>query len=414
MHLHTTYLIINLVRVVILAIASAMSFSLHNLVLAYISIACVSIAAVYLVMETLSGVSERKPWFCFLPTSLDIAITDIFLYFTGISSFMVGAYAYITAICALNTKVPQASFSFAAALASQTALIALVTAGALPYENVFDDQPKVNLLSLIICLAIVQIVNFAVWRIIHGLVRSNQQLIGEVSLQKEKADALLHNTLPSSVVTELKKNDGYVPKLLPRSAVVFTDFVNFTSTVNGHHPQDILSQLDSYFSAFDLILEKYGLERLKTIGDGYMFFSGFDPGTARLLDTCRAAIEINEYVTSRLDSPENLFSFNLRVGIACGDVIGGIVGRKRFAFDIWGSTVNLAARLESATPPGTILICEDLAAIVAPHFHLRACRPIRLKGFAARRVYLLGRPKDQALSPPPAPPLPSLQAVPAG
>ncbi|MBI1222648.1 MAG: tetratricopeptide repeat protein [Bacteroidetes bacterium] len=177
-------------------------------------------------------------------------------------------------------------------------------------------------------------------------------LIQRNRIQKErnKSDHLLLNILPKEVANELKSSGVSKARSYENVTVLFTDFVNFTSTSEKLSPTELVAEIDKNFIVFDEIIDKHGLEKIKTIGDAYMAVCGL-PNTdlEHAIKTIRAAQEIAEY-------SKNSGSFQVRIGINSGDVVAGIVGKKKYAYDIWGDTVNTAARMEQNSEPGKINI----------------------------------------------------------
>ena len=164
--------------------------------------------------------------------------------------------------------------------------------------------------------------------------------------EKQKSDDLLLNILPAEVAEELKISGTSVARLFDEVTVLFTDFVNFTIASEVLTPQQLVTELDTCFREFDRIIGKHGIEKIKTVGDAYLAVAGLptaDPNHAE--NVVRAAMEINEFIHDRISkNGEN--AFRIRIGIHSGNVVAGIVGVKKFAYDIWGDTVNTAARLE--------------------------------------------------------------------
>ncbi len=177
----------------------------------------------------------------------------------------------------------------------------------------------------------------------------------EIHRQERKGHSLLLNILPETVAEELKARGSVEPVGFDDVTVCFTDFVGFTLSSEKLSPAKLVDQLNQYFTAFDEIVTRYGLEKLKTIGDAYMFASGLPTRrSAHAVDAAMAALEMVE-VVKRL-AP--LTGWNIRVGLHSGPVIAGVVGIRKFAFDIWGNTVNLASRMESSGVPGRVNLSE--------------------------------------------------------
>ncbi len=174
-----------------------------------------------------------------------------------------------------------------------------------------------------------------------------------IQLEKQKSDELLLNILPAEVADELKESGSAMARQFDEVTVLFTDFVDFTRISENLSPQELVSELHLNFKAFDEIIERHGLEKIKTIGDAYMAVAGLPvPLADHALLAARAALEIQAFVRQRQRGLAN--QFEIRIGLHSGPVVAGIVGVKKFAYDIWGDTVNTAARMESSSEPGKI------------------------------------------------------------
>lgn len=174
--------------------------------------------------------------------------------------------------------------------------------------------------------------------------------------QERKTEALLLNILPAPVADELRSTGMVKPQKFDNVTVCFTDFVGFTLSGRGRDARVVVEALHEYFTAFDRVMVRYGLEKLKTIGDAYMFVGGLpNRKPSHAVDTILAALEMNSIVSdlrgSRLD-----LSWNVRVGAHAGPVVAGVVGTRKFTFDIWGDTVNLASRFETCSEPSRVNI----------------------------------------------------------
>jgi len=184
----------------------------------------------------------------------------------------------------------------------------------------------------------------------------------ELASEKAKTERLLLNILPKPVAEELKANGKVMPRPYDHVTVMFTDFKGFTSIVSKMPAPKMISELETCFSAFDQIIHKYNLEKIKTIGDGYMCAGGVPlANKTNPEDAVRAALEMIDFIKQRklekIARKEPFFE--VRIGINTGPVIAGIVGEKKFAYDIWGDTVNLASRLESSGEEGRINISKN-------------------------------------------------------
>jgi class 3 adenylate cyclase len=182
-------------------------------------------------------------------------------------------------------------------------------------------------------------------RAVEALVEANRE-----------SEALLLNILPGEVARELRSNGIVAPKYFEDVTIIFIDIVRFTISTEKLAAEDLVVLLNDYFTAFDKISVRYGLEKLKTIGDCYMCLSGLPTrNPANPVDAVLAAFEMLQEVVAR-DRPENLVRWQVRIGMHTGPVVAGVVGINKFAFDIWGDAVNFSSRMESSSQPNRINI----------------------------------------------------------
>jgi hypothetical protein len=188
----------------------------------------------------------------------------------------------------------------------------------------------------------------------------------KIAYEKKRSDELLLNILPEEVAEELKKTGSAKAKHYGHVSVLFTDFVGFTAISEKLSPEELVTEIHNFFTAFDAIVERNGLEKIKTIGDAYLAVCGMpneDPTHAKR--TVQAAFDIMDFINQR--SIEG-GKFKIRIGINSGPVVAGIVGVKKFAYDIWGDAVNTAARMEQTSANGKINISGATYELVKDDF----------------------------------------------
>lgn len=195
----------------------------------------------------------------------------------------------------------------------------------------------------------------------------------KIIIEKEKlrSDELLLNILPEEVAEELKTKGSAEAKQFEDVTVMFTDFKDFTGISEKLSPAELVAEIDTCFKAFDGIISKHNIEKIKTIGDSYMCAGGLPvANTTNASDVVKAAIEIQDYMQqySLKQKANNKEVFEIRIGIHTGPVVAGIVGVKKFAYDIWGDTVNIASRMESAGETGKINISGSTYLLIKDKF----------------------------------------------
>ncbi|TFG74362.1 MAG: tetratricopeptide repeat protein, partial [Flavobacteriales bacterium] len=218
------------------------------------------------------------------------------------------------------------------------------------------DQKQKNQRIVVIAIAIAL---FSIGILAVGLYRRNKfirktkQIIEE---ERDRSDSLLRNILPEETAEELKLNGKVQAKQFEAVTVLFTDFKGFTQYSENLSPTALVDTIGFYFSRFDEIIEKHGLEKIKTIGDAYMCAGGLPfPTKDHAKKMVKAAFEIIEFVkATKRDVTASELTFEIRIGINTGPVVAGVVGTKKFAYDIWGDTVNVASRMESNSEAGKI------------------------------------------------------------
>jgi adenylate cyclase len=211
----------------------------------------------------------------------------------------------------------------------------------------------------------------------------------QLKTEKEKSDNLLLNILPAEIAGELKETGHSAARAFNNVTVIFTDFVDFTKAGERMTPQELVDELHVCFMNFDKIIEKHKVEKIKTIGDAYLAVCGLpaaDPNHA--VNAVNAALEIREFMMHRR-LQHGLRTFDIRIGMHSGSVVAGIVGTKKFAYDIWGDTVNTAARMEQSGAPGRINISESVYMLVKDRFDCTFRGMIEAKNKGELRMYFV-------------------------
>jgi predicted ATPase/class 3 adenylate cyclase len=214
----------------------------------------------------------------------------------------------------------------------------------------------------------------------------------DLQIEKEKSDELLLNILPYDIAMELKEKGSADAKKFENVTVLFTDFEGFSQIAEEMNAVDLVSEIDYCFKEFDRIIQKHNIEKIKTIGDAYMAVGGLPvTNDSHPFDIINAALEIMEFMSDhkKRKLAENHPVFEIRIGIHSGNVVAGIVGFKKFAYDIWGDTVNVASRMESSGEIGKINISGTTYELVKDHFKCRHRGKIQAKNKGEIDMYFV-------------------------
>ena len=215
----------------------------------------------------------------------------------------------------------------------------------------------------------------------------------KVTAEKQRSDELLLNILPAKVAEELKATGKSEARYFDPVTVIFTDFVDFTIHAEKMSPAELIAELHMCFKAFDDISSKYGIEKIKTAGDAYMAVSGLPVASGQhAVNMVNAALEIRDFMLHRREQIGEK-AFEIRLGIHSGSVVAGIVGVKKFAYDIWGDTVNTAARMEQNSVAGKINISQTTYDLVHDVFNCEYRGEIEAKNKGNLKMYFVDNRK---------------------
>ncbi|UBF24395.1 GAF domain-containing protein [Kovacikia minuta CCNUW1] len=218
------------------------------------------------------------------------------------------------------------------------------------------------------------------------------QLYSQLEVEKSKSDQLLLNILPVEVASELKHFGKVKPVYYESASVLFTDFKDFTKLSQKMAPEVLVAELDHCFSYFDRIVEKYNLEKLKTIGDSYMCAGGIPtPNRTHAVDTVLAAIEMQLFMHLHKAQKikQNQPYWDIRIGVHSGPLLAGVIGQKKFAYDVWGDTVNTASRMESCGIPGRVNISQATFSAIKDFFQFEYRGKVAAKNKGEIDMYLV-------------------------
>lgn len=234
----------------------------------------------------------------------------------------------------------------------------------------FSDD-RVEFIRILATQVSISLENALVYRDLEEKVNNRTLTIEKqkeiISLEKNKSDDLLYNILPKATADELKAKGSAAPKYFEEVTILFTDFIGFTKITENLSPEELIESLNQCFLAFDEIAEKNHLEKIKTIGDSYMCAAGVPvPDKDHAINAIKAGLQIQSFIKKWNYQREQAgrVPWPLRLGIDSGPVIAGVVGMRKFAYDIWGDAVNIAARMESAGGADKVNISASTYALV--------------------------------------------------
>jgi adenylate cyclase len=209
-----------------------------------------------------------------------------------------------------------------------------------------------------------------------------QEALSEAREARNQADELLHALLPRKAADEIRSFGTVIPRRYDNVAVLFCDVTNFTAYCDSHEPEDVVSRLDALFVIFERITAKHGLEKIKTIGDGFMAVAGL---LHQVEDPVGSAVRCGLEMASTLIDAD--LGWDVRVGVHAGPVVAGIVGQERYQFDIWGDTVNLAARMLEKSEPSTVAVTRIVWNRISSDFESEELGELEVKGKGTVSVF---------------------------
>lgn len=252
--------------------------------------------------------------------------------------------------------------------------------------NQQKENQQIIVIAVVIAMVLILLLSFGIYRRYKFIRRTSQIILAE----KNHSENLLLNILPKETAQELMESGKVRAKRFDSVTVLFTDFKGFTQYAEKLSPEKLVERVDFYFSKFDEIIHRHGLEKIKTIGDAYMCAGGLPfPIRDHAFKTVSAAIEIAEFVeeAKRLKSEDE--TFDIRIGINTGPVVAGIVGTRKFAYDIWGDTVNIASGMETNSDPGKINVSERTYELIRDAFDCEFRGEIEVKNKGLMKMYFV-------------------------
>ncbi len=332
--------------------------------------------ALVLIQLVVFGMTGRgfSPFLFFLTLSPMIASLVIAVILGGMmGSAMHVVWGLLTPLGALVVYGPKAAKVYFVGYVAVLGLGTFLSYDETGPFNVLDPRG----VSAMMGLNIIGVSAFA-FTILHYFVRERDLALGLVRSERERSEALLLNILPKDIVSILKRESRTIADHFEGASILFADVVNFTPMSEKMTPTELVDLLNEIFSHFDELVEKYDVEKIKTIGDCYMVASGVPrprPDHAHVL--ARLALDMREYVTQRRFGEHIV---NLRIGINSGPVVAGVIGRKKFIYDLWGDAVNTASRMESHGSNGTIQITRATYELIKDEFSCERRGTVYVKG----------------------------------
>jgi class 3 adenylate cyclase len=213
--------------------------------------------------------------------------------------------------------------------------------------------------------------------------------------EKQKSEALLLNVLPAAIAERLKLESRPIADGFQDVSVLFADIVGFTRLSERLAPEELVGRLNSLFSAFDDLLDRFRLEKIKTIGDAYMVVGGLNGGKDHALALAELALDMLARIAEL--SAQYQEDFSVRIGINTGPVVGGVIGKKKFIYDVWGDTVNIASRMESTGSPGSVQVSHETYLRIRSMYVFEDRGEIDVKGKGRMRTWLIKERKKDVL-----------------
>jgi guanylate cyclase len=312
----------------------------------------------------------------------------------GVRSPSMGAYMLILMLASLLLRARAVWVVLTLSLAAAGAMMLAADAELLPRPQSADTPLRPLIVHVVHFLASALFLSMAVESLQRARERARRNheraagLLEQLELEKRRADDLLHNILPEKVADQLKQDVRPIAERFEAATVLFADLAYFTRFAADRPPEAVVELLNDIFSRFDRLADELGLEKIKTIGDAYMVVGGIPtPRPDHVAAIARMALAMRaEFATF---AAERGVELGIRIGIHTGPVVAGVIGRRKFIYDLWGDTVNVASRMESGGVIGEIQVSEAVAQALAGRFPCAPRGTIPVKGKGELPVFLL-------------------------
>jgi adenylate cyclase len=319
--------------------------------------------------------------FCILVT-LEVNIhAGLAVYFLGWAS----GFQYFIFVAVLSAFFIQyKKLSISIAIFSIANFITLFILFATRIPPFYASVTIINLFNMAIGISSLLIVGSMAYMFSRAVDETENRL----QVQYDRAERLLRNILPESVAERLKEKEQLIADGFAQSSILFADLQNFTEFSGSTTPKNLVYILNELFSSFDDLLEQHGVEKIKTIGDAYMVASGLPKESGRhaeqILNYARAMLAaVNDF------NKKQGLDFSIRIGVNSGPVIAGVVGKKKYSYDLWGDTVNVASRMETSGAPGEIHLSENTYRLIKDKYNVIKREPLQIKGKGLMQTYFL-------------------------
>ncbi|MCY1062080.1 adenylate/guanylate cyclase domain-containing protein [Nannocystis sp. SCPEA4] len=335
-----------------------------------------------------------------LVITLWVLVTVAVWFDGGLKSPSIAAYLTILMLAALLLRARALWVYLALSAAAALGLVLAEGAGWLPPKQSVDSVARPFFVHLIHLLASTLFLYMAVDSLERARARArrNQEraemLLTQLEREKQRADELLHNILPERVADQLKRKLHPIAERFEAATVLFADIAEFTRFAAERPPDVVVELLNDIFSRFDALAEERGLEKIKTIGDAYMVVAGIPtPRADHAAAMAEMALAMRDEFARFVAARE--LALGVRIGLHSGPAVAGVIGRRKFIYDLWGDTVNTASRMESLGAVGEIQVTEAVARELAGRFTCTPRGTIAVKGKGELAVFWLQRPAEK-------------------
>ncbi len=273
------------------------------------------------------------------------------------------------------------------------AYLALVVLGAIVQPLPRPGASLPPALLIVFFVTNIGFVSIVIFILLQYFMSQKEATLRLLDIERAKSERLLLNILPAEIAAILKNEERVIADHFEQASILFADMVGFTPLTARMEPGEMVILLNEIFSHFDSLVEKYGLEKIRTIGDSYMVASGVPrprPDHAQAL--ARMALDIQAYISGDPHCEERHLSF--RIGISSGPVVAGVIGRRKFIYDLWGDAVNTASRMESHGLPGQIQISRETFELLKDDFICERRGEVMVKGKGEMETWILISPRD--------------------